>query len=262
MTAIQYSSQLFLSFKAFKHPEKLLKPSAPTLVLAGNCFRYSGPHNLHWLKYITESWNNTIIVPGFLEHSTMGVPTPSEGDQGQLDTRETYQCLLDEIKPFNNIKVLSSSSHIIDDMLFTGITKWPYEMPPPEVDLPSRFMHEKYKMQNKLWKYEGDEWLRDILNRYSYSVLYKHIIVSYYPPLTNWIPLANRHYITKDKKDAICYSLYSPLESNKIHAALWIYGTPKATLSGMCPYNNTFITSNSADSHAYIPSMITNLGPS
>lgn len=249
MTLIQYSSQLFLSFKPFKSPEKLIKPSAPILVLAGNCFRHSAQLNTPWLDYISSTWKNTIIVPGFLEHSYIGAPI--------CDTYDAYDNLTTEINKYNNIYLLSSKTHMIDNLIFTGVTKWPNQIPQKEVDPPSEYMHDKYKIQSALWKYEEDEWLRDKLSQYEYSYLYKHILVSYYPPMCNFIPLSDRKYINDDKSDYQCYSAYGPLELYKISCKLWIYGSPRAAVSGMCPHNNTFITSNSADAAGYLPSIIT-----
>ena len=65
---IQYASQLFKA--AQKLPfSKLLKPAAPTLVLAGNCVQ---PHTItgrDFLKNASLSFDNVYVIPGPAEYS-------------------------------------------------------------------------------------------------------------------------------------------------------------------------------------------------
>jgi hypothetical protein len=234
---LQYSSQLFLSFHcpAKIKPITILKPSAPTLILSGNCFRQGSQYNKLWFDYLSQCWKNICIIPGFLEQSWMGL------DQ-EVDINTSEQKLKEEIAAYSNIHYLAMKTVTIDKMNITGLTKWPYSMKYINDDPASYYLHPPYKIQNKLWKIEEDKWLADVIQQHSHSIT-PHVICSYFSPIPQMLGEKYRILDAHTQEAPPFYSVYEPFIKNNIDVSMWISGIPNTNISGFC--GKTFIGCNS-----------------
>ncbi len=219
---IQYASQLFLSFESSIN-KQILKPVAPTLVLAGNNFHCNSQYNRKWLEYLSKSWTNVCIIPGILEHSWVGLKKSTYID-------ECEQRLREEIAAHSNVHYLNRNSTTVSDgTKISGLIKWPELL--NKSDKCMKFISYPYKIQIKCWKEEEEEWIRDAVISSGTSNTVPHIMASYSNP-------------------------YEYLYTNSFPLKGWIYGEPRATLTGYCLNRQTFIGSNSKDGPGYCPEMI------
>lgn len=237
--SLQYASQLYLSFlcPAKINPVAILKPSAPTLILSGNCFRQGSQYNKLWLDYISQCWQNICIVPGLLEYSWMGL-------EKEVDINTSEKKLKEELSKYSNIHYLSMKSVTIDKMQISGLTKWPYSMNYLEDDPASYYLHPQYKIKNELWQIEDDEWLNDIIKQNEYSST-PHVICSHFSPIPQMLGSKYRILHPHAREAPPFYSVYEPFIRNSILVSAWISGIPNTNLSGFCPNRTTFVGCNS-----------------
>lgn len=242
---IQYASQLFLSFESAATRTPPLIPFAKTLILAGNNFRHSSPNNRDWLKYLSTSWDDVCIIPGLLEHSWLGL-------QEQTDIDESETRLKEELAPYPNIHYLNRNSvNVKDDICVSGLIKWPSYIEHLHADPASKAIHHSHIMHTKLWKEEENEWVRDTINRFTSP----HIMASYLCPLPHMV---GSHYCNPPptQVEPSFYSLYYALYKYPQPLQAWIFGIPKANITGYCPNKHTFLGCNSQDGPGYSPQMI------
>jgi hypothetical protein len=245
---IQYASQLFLSFESISNANKILIPSAKTLVLAGNNFRFGSPHNKEWLNYLNQSWDDVCIIPGLLEHSWLGL-------QAEVDIDEAEKRIKEEVAAYANIHYLNRKSvNVSDGIRVSGLIKWPNYIESIADDPASTVIKHEYMMQTKLWKLEEDEWVRETITDSEYSTI-PHAMASYLCPLPHLVGSAYAAFNEKQSEPSF-YSLYYPLY--KYHQPLqgWIFGIPKTNITGYCLSNRTFLGCNSRDGPGYSPQMI------
>lgn len=245
---VQYASQLFLSFKSTTTAEQIIKPSAKTLVLAGNCFRHASQYNKDWLKYLSSSWQDVCIIPGLLEHSWLGL-------RQEVDIDESEKRLKEEIAKYKNIHYLNRNSvNVSDGIRVSGFLKWPNYIEHQVGDPASSAIKHEYIMHTKLWKQEDDEWVREAINDAEYSTI-PHIMASYYCPISYMV--GSKHI--QPKKAQVEPSFYSPyygLYKYPQPLQAWIFGIPQINITGYCPHNKTFMGCNSLDAPGYYSQMI------
>ena len=224
---VQYASNLFLSFKCPTKisPFALLKPSASTLILAGNCFRHNSPVNNAWLYYLSSCWKNVCIVPGMLEYSWFGLHSP-------VYLNECIDELKYEISTYTNIHYLSMKSINVDSMYISGTTMWPIELSTHK-DCIVEYISHPYKIQTSSWKYEEEIWLDDIIKQYEYY-LHPHMVIT--------------HNCMMSSK-SLSYNSFNIYHKP---VAAWITGA-NSNKSGL--YGKTFMCSNSALSTGYYEGM-------
>jgi hypothetical protein len=235
---VQYASQLFLSYEAsFKATNRILKPAASTLVLAGNNFYCNSPHNKQWLQFLSTSWSDICIVPGILEHSWRGLTKATDID-------ECEKRLRDELSNYSNIHYINRNSvNVKDGLRISGVIKWPESI----YSTKEAFLHHKYGLRPDFWKEEDDEWICDAISRAAWEKE-RHIMVTHYCPLPHM--LKNGHNNNDN-------SLYAPFLLYPQSVAGWIYGSSKTTTTGHCPHGKTFLGSNSRDKEeSYCSEMI------
>jgi hypothetical protein len=245
---IQYASQLFLSFETITSANKILIPSAKTLILAGNNFRFGSPYNKDWLNYLNQSWDDVCIIPGLLEHSWLGLQTEVDIDEAEKRIKEEVSC-------YANIHYLNRKSiNVSDGMRITGLIKWPNYMEYVADDPATNAIKHEYMMHTKLWKLEDDEWIHDAIQTAEFSII-PHIMASYLCPLPD---LVGSKYATFNEKQSQSsfFSLYYPLYKYPQPLKGWIFGIPNTNITGYCPNNRTFLGCNSRGSSGYIPQMI------
>lgn len=245
---IQYASQLFLSFQKCKNPEHILIPSAKTLVLAGNNFRFGSPHNKQWLTHLSKSWDDVCIIPGLLEHSWLGLEKETDIDESEKRIKE-------EIAPYENIHYLNRQSvNVSDGIRVSGTIRWPNYIENVEDDPASKAIKHSYIMHTKLWKQEEDEWVRDAILSAEYSIM-PHVMASYLCPLPFMV--GGKHSVIKaNQTDPSFYSLYYALYKYPQPLKGWIFGIPGTTITGNCSHGQTFLGCNSRGAPGYVPQMI------
>ena len=242
---IQYMSQLFLSRRSVI--KDIIKPTASTLVLAGNNFCAGSHKNDPWLKYFSKTWENTIIVPGPLEYTTALAKQPSH-------INETEQLLREEIKQYNNIHFLSCTSVELPTLIVSGAKLWGKKAA-CEGDPTTYNITQTHQClpDNLLWKYEESQWLKDKIQEVAY---YKkpHLVVTYSVP--HYSLLKEEHRLMTDHLSF--YSDFEPLSLHSLPIAGWIYGAPKYAKTSKCPAGKTFIGSNAGDAgmHAFYEGML------
>jgi hypothetical protein len=234
--SIQYASQLFLSYQCPSkvNPLSILKPSASTLILSGNCFRQGSHYNKLWFDYISQCWENICIIPGLLEYSWLGLDKEVDINTSEIKLKE-------EISKYSNIHYLSMNSVEINNMQISGLTKWPLTINNLEDDIASGYIGPSNMIKPDYWKLEEDEWLNDIIQQYSYHNK-PHIIVSYFSPIPSML---NKKYLSEINKDLPFCSLYPQFFIKKIPVSTWIIGVPNTNITGYCPYGKTFMGCNS-----------------
>ena len=139
---IQYASQLFKA--AQKQPfRELLKPVAPTLVLAGNCVQPWTIAGRQFLRDAALSFDTVYVVPGPAEYSS----NPSNCYTRNLT--ELYHV----VYKHQNARILDNRAYDIDkSRLIAGTTLWHNLLGVTEQSMPIRDIvgvNMKYKADNK-----------------------------------------------------------------------------------------------------------------
>jgi hypothetical protein len=242
---VQYASQLFLSFEKFVDPMKIIRPSAKTLLLAGNCFRHNSPYNKPWLKYLSNSWQDVCIVPGLLEHSWLGLDKEAHIDEAEERLKE-------EIAEHQNIHYLNRNAvTTADGIRVSGLIKWPNYIQYQKADPAYAAIKDSHRLHTKFWKEEDDEWICSEIN----GIHSPHIMVSYFCPIHTLLGSKYRQPPPTQIEPSF-YSLHFPLYKYSQPLKAWIFGVPCTNITGYCPNASTFLGCNSRGGPGYLPQMV------
>ncbi len=111
---IQYASQLFKAAQKESF-SKLLKPVAPTLVLAGNCIQPYSAAGRDFIRNACLSFDNVYVIPGPAEYSS----NPNSCYKQNLT--ELYHI----VYKHSNARILDNRAHDIDSKThIAGTTLW------------------------------------------------------------------------------------------------------------------------------------------
>lgn len=222
---IQYASDLHLNYRKQHTLNRLIKPLAPYLILAGDINDGVTDASRKYLQNLAKNFDQVIMIPGNHDFYHKIGPNAAALDLKQLE------------RQINNLKVLLNEEHTISEMnlCIWGSTLWSYI--PPEYHQHYAKNKSDYKHINSLtpeitnsWHQEAVNWLNQkskeqTLNRQHNIIDNQIIIVTHHAPLINGT--CHNMYLKNRLKwcnHAYCTDL-TPLINNLPNTVVaWIFG--------------------------------------
>lgn len=184
MSKVQFASDLHLEFYSLGslNYEKILVPSAPILVLAGDiCTTRTSdiPIFIDFFKWISERWTTIIYVPG--NHDFIG-----------FFYKDAEKRLIELCNQFDNI-IYANNKVIVNDsfkVTFLCCTLWS-NIPNENRNLIGERLIEYKQIEdfrvsnvNEMYQY-SKQWLNDNIKKYRYNPENTLIVVTHHAPIKN-----------------------------------------------------------------------------
>jgi hypothetical protein len=220
---IQYVSNLFLDL--YKHNfKKILAPSCNNLALLGNISSPSNKLLEDFLKYVSDNWEKTYIIPGPLEHSSLN-----------LHYKDCINILSERICVHNSIELLNNSSVDIanSDITLCGTTYWPkhpYMQHPAFYEFSHIYLSGHAGLRKLLgrdiefWHTEDSTYIRDSIKRKNR----RFILLTHYNPL----------YVFSDSSATARMQASNSSDLLLPPVQIWLSGASSKTVSGSNPQDS------------------------